>query len=94
MMAMGFGWLMRRRKEKAPGLQRANSVRSPSELDDSVTPPEKQGAFTLASKTKKFSIIDHGLTVEGKVAGQGQLVVKGTIKGKLEGEEVAHLFLA
>jgi cytoskeletal protein CcmA (bactofilin family) len=42
----------------------------------------------LAAKNKKFSIIDHGLTVEGTVAGQGQLVVKGTIKGKLEGEEV------
>lgn len=42
----------------------------------------------MASKTKKFSIIDQGLTVEGKVAGQGQLVVKGTIKGQLEGEEV------
>jgi cytoskeletal protein CcmA (bactofilin family) len=42
----------------------------------------------LAAKTKKFSIIDHGLTVEGTVAGQGQLVVKGTIKGKLKGEEV------
>ena len=42
----------------------------------------------MASKTKKFSIIDHGLTVEGTVAGQGQLVVKGTIKGRLEGDEV------
>ncbi|MDJ0784977.1 MAG: polymer-forming cytoskeletal protein [Desulfosarcinaceae bacterium] len=42
----------------------------------------------MAAKTKKFSIIDHGLTVEGTVSGQGQLVVKGTVKGRLEGEEV------
>lgn len=42
----------------------------------------------MASKTQKFSIIDRGLTVEGMVQGQGQLVVKGTIKGKLTGEEV------
>ena len=42
----------------------------------------------MTAKTKIFSIIDHGLTVEGTVAGRGQLVVKGTVKGKLEGEEV------
>lgn len=42
----------------------------------------------MTSKAKVFSIIDHGLTVEGTVIGKGQLVVKGTIKGNLEGDEV------
>jgi hypothetical protein len=59
-----------------------------AEADSAIPPPNREGGFKLAAKSKKFSIIDHGLTVEGTVIGQGQLVVKGTIKGKLEGEEV------
>ncbi len=35
---------------------------------------------------KNFSIIDQGLTVEGTVSGKGQLVIKGTVKGSLEGD--------
>lgn len=35
---------------------------------------------------KNFSIIDQGLTVEGVVSGKGQLVIKGTVKGSLEGD--------
>jgi cytoskeletal protein CcmA (bactofilin family) len=37
---------------------------------------------------KNFSIIDHGLNIEGAVAGKGQLVIKGTVKGSLEGDTV------
>ncbi|MGD9210376.1 MAG: polymer-forming cytoskeletal protein [Desulfobacteraceae bacterium] len=37
---------------------------------------------------KNFSIIDHGLTVEGAVSGKGQLVIKGTVKGSLEGDMI------
>lgn len=37
---------------------------------------------------KKFSIIDKGMTVDGSVAGRGNLVVKGTVKGTLAGESV------
>lgn len=37
---------------------------------------------------KNFSIIDQGLTVEGLVSGQGQLVIKGTVKGNLEGDVI------
>jgi cytoskeletal protein CcmA (bactofilin family) len=41
----------------------------------------------LKEKLKKnFSIIDHGLTVEGAVSGKGQLVIKGTVKGNLDGD--------
>lgn len=41
----------------------------------------------LKEKLKKnFSIIDHGLTVEGAVSGKGQLVIKGTVKGSLDGD--------
>ena len=36
----------------------------------------------------KFSIIDHGMTVDGSVAGKGNLVVKGAVKGTLEGESI------
>lgn len=35
---------------------------------------------------KNFSIIDQGLTVEGVVSGKGQLVIKGIVKGTLEGD--------
>lgn len=37
---------------------------------------------------KNFSIIDQGLTVEGEVSGKGQLVIKGTVKGTLEGDVI------
>jgi cytoskeletal protein CcmA (bactofilin family) len=42
----------------------------------------------VKEKSKKFSIIDHGLTVDGTVSGKGQLVIKGTVKGNLEGETI------
>ncbi len=43
----------------------------------------------LKEKLKKnFSIIDQGLTVEGAVSGKGQLVIKGTVKGSLEGDVI------
>jgi cytoskeletal protein CcmA (bactofilin family) len=72
-----------------PSAEASAATDKPTQTTDAAASPQKKkGAFKLAAKTKKFSIIDHGLTVEGTVAGQGQLVVKGTIKGKLEGEEV------
>lgn len=37
---------------------------------------------------KKFSIIDEGFTVDGKVAGKGRLVIKGTVKGSVTGDNV------
>jgi cytoskeletal protein CcmA (bactofilin family) len=37
---------------------------------------------------KKFSIIDHGLTVDGTVSGKGQLIIKGAVKGVLEGDTI------
>jgi len=39
-------------------------------------------------KSKNFSIIDKGLTVEGTISCRGQLVIKGTVKGILDGENV------
>ncbi|MEW6671397.1 MAG: polymer-forming cytoskeletal protein [Thermodesulfobacteriota bacterium] len=42
----------------------------------------------MGDKSKNFSIIDKGLTVEGTVSCKGQLVIKGTVKGTLEGEIV------
>lgn len=42
----------------------------------------------MADKSKNFSIIDHGLTVEGTVSCRGRLVVKGIVKGALEGETI------
>lgn len=36
----------------------------------------------------KFSIIDKGMTVDGSVAAKGNLVVKGTVKGTLNGDSV------
>lgn len=37
---------------------------------------------------KKFSIIDKGFTVDGTVAGTGRLVIKGTVKGAVNGDNV------
>ena len=42
----------------------------------------------MGDKSKNFSIIDKGLTVEGTVSCKGQLVIKGTVKGTLDGEIV------
>jgi cytoskeletal protein CcmA (bactofilin family) len=36
----------------------------------------------------KISIIDAGFTVEGSVHGKGRLVIKGTVKGALSGDNV------
>jgi cytoskeletal protein CcmA (bactofilin family) len=37
---------------------------------------------------KKFSIIDEGFTVDGTVTGKGRLVIKGTVKGAVSGDNV------
>ena len=42
----------------------------------------------MGDKSKNFSIIDKGLTVDGTVSCKGQLVIKGTLKGTLDGESV------
>ncbi len=43
----------------------------------------------MGEKNKKdFSIIDKGLTVDGAVACRGRLIVKGEVRGTLEGETV------
>jgi cytoskeletal protein CcmA (bactofilin family) len=36
----------------------------------------------------KFSIIDKGMTVDGSVVGKGNLVVKGAVKGTLNGDSI------
>jgi cytoskeletal protein CcmA (bactofilin family) len=35
-----------------------------------------------------FSFIDKGLTVEGNISSQGKLIIRGTVKGHLNGETV------
>ncbi|MBT8342212.1 MAG: polymer-forming cytoskeletal protein [Desulfatitalea sp.] len=42
----------------------------------------------MKSDQKKFSIIDEGFTVEGMVTGKGRLVIKGTVKGSVSGDNV------
>lgn len=37
---------------------------------------------------KNISIIDSGLTVDGTISCRGELIVKGTLKGQLDGETV------
>ena len=37
---------------------------------------------------KKFSIIDEGFTVEGTVIGKGRLIIKGTVRGSVSGDDV------
>ena len=38
--------------------------------------------------SKKFSIIDEGFTVDGTVTGKVRLVIKGTVKGAVNGDNV------
>ena len=42
----------------------------------------------MKNDQKKFSIIDEGFTVDGMVTGKGRLVIKGTVKGALTGDNV------
>ena len=42
----------------------------------------------MADKTKNISIVDKGLTIDGTVSTTGRLIVKGTIKGTLDGDVV------
>jgi cytoskeletal protein CcmA (bactofilin family) len=42
----------------------------------------------VKKKNEAFSIIDTGLSIEGNVICKGKLVVKGELKGNLEGHEV------
>lgn len=42
----------------------------------------------MKNKSNNFSIIDKGLTVDGTVSCKGKLVIKGTVKGNLDGETV------
>ena len=42
----------------------------------------------MKDKGSKFSIIDKGMTVDGSVVGNGNLVVNGSVKGTLAGESV------
>lgn len=42
----------------------------------------------MKDEQKKFSIIDEGFTVDGTVAGKGRLVIKGTVKGAVTGDNV------
>jgi cytoskeletal protein CcmA (bactofilin family) len=42
----------------------------------------------VKSKIKDFSIIDKALTVDGTLTTKGRLVIKGTVKGTLEGDTV------
>lgn len=42
----------------------------------------------MKEKGNTFSIIDQGMTVDGALAGKGNLVVKGVVKGTLNGESI------
>ena len=44
--------------------------------------------MSLNRISKSFSIIDQELTVEGTISCRGKLVVKGTVKGTLDGDTV------
>ena len=42
----------------------------------------------MKDQSKSMSIIDKELTIEGTVSFKGQLIVKGTVKGNLYGDNV------
>ena len=42
----------------------------------------------MNNSTKNFSVIDKGLTVEGNISSRGKLIIRGTVRGQLNGETV------
>ncbi len=42
----------------------------------------------MKRKNENISIIDSGLTIDGSISCKGKLIIKGTVKGTLEGETV------
>lgn len=42
----------------------------------------------MGKKAENISIIDQGLTVDGNITCTGKLIIKGVVKGNLEGETV------
>jgi cytoskeletal protein CcmA (bactofilin family) len=42
----------------------------------------------MKRKSENISIIDSGLTIDGSISCKGKLIIKGTVKGNLEGETV------
>ena len=42
----------------------------------------------MKRKSEHISIIDSGLTIDGSISCKGKLIIKGTVKGTLEGESV------
>ena len=42
----------------------------------------------MGKQTENFSILDKGLTLEGKLSFQGKMIIKGTVNGTVEGETV------
>jgi len=56
-------------------------------INPSTELPQQQGR-DVKRNPKDFSIIDKALTVDGTLTTQGRLVIKGTVKGALEGDTV------
>jgi len=48
----------------------------------------QRGEMNVRNQSKNFSIIDNDLTVEGNLSCRGKLIVKGTVRGNLDGETV------
>ena len=42
----------------------------------------------MPSKSQNLSIIDKGLIVDGDIRSTGRLVIKGTVRGSIEGETI------
>ena len=42
----------------------------------------------MGKASNNITIIDEGLTVEGDVTGNGEMIIKGTVRGSLSGERV------
>lgn len=42
----------------------------------------------MGNKTSIISIIDKGLIVDGAISSQGKLIIKGTVKGTINGDAV------
>ena len=40
------------------------------------------------NSTNNFSVIDQGLTVEGNISSRGKLIIRGTVRGRLNGKTV------
>lgn len=51
-------------------------------------PSGNKRRFIVQDTSKDFSILNKGLSIDGKITAKGKLIIKGSVTGTLVGEEI------